>query len=187
MELNFAEVNNINTQNPYEELNYSGYTTEDKYWEQQQKKKKVSFDDILTNMNLVVNKSGVLQFMTPKQTNEEQYQNSQEQYQTPQKQCQVQEKLEPSVKHSYIFNKYFKDYHQDVIPSVPQVRVPKTMDEYKLMLLEDKIKQIEQRRKISELKSTKLMFTTNPSNYANSVHPRNIQTSKNNLKIMTFK
>jgi hypothetical protein len=187
MELNFAEVNNINTQNPYEELNYSGYTTEDKYWEQQQKKKKVSFDDILTNMNLVVNKSGVLQFMTPKQTNEEQYQNSQEQYQTPQKQCQVQEKLEPSVKHSYIFNKYFKDYHQDVIPSVPQVRVPKTMDEYKLMLLEDKIKQIEQRRKISELKSTKLMFTTNPSNYANSAHPRNIQTSKNNLKIMTFK
>ena len=138
-------------------------------------------------MNLVVNKSGVLQFMTPKQTNEEQPQNSQEQYQTPQKQCQVQEVLEPSVKHSYIFNKYFKDYHQDAVPLVPHVRVPKTMDEYKLMLLEDKIKQIEQRRKISEMKSTKLMFTTNPSDYANSVHPRNIQTSKNNLKFMTFK
>ena len=146
-------------------------------------------------MNLVVNKSGVLQFMSPKQTNEEQqYQNYQEhnqtyqkQYETPQKQYQEQEVLEPSVKHSYIFNKYFKDYHQDVTPIVPQVRVPKTMDEYKLMLLEDKIKQIEQRKKISEMKSTKLMFTTNPSNYANSVNPRNIQTSKNNLKhVQTF-
>jgi hypothetical protein len=48
MELNFSEVNNINIQNPYEELNYSGYenetnTTEDKYWEQQNKKKESIF------------------------------------------------------------------------------------------------------------------------------------------------
>jgi hypothetical protein len=31
-----------------------------------EKRKKVSFDDILTNMNLVVRKDGTLQSMTPK-------------------------------------------------------------------------------------------------------------------------
>jgi hypothetical protein len=57
MELNFTEYDNY-TDNNLE----NDYT---KYWEQPktEKKKKVSFNDILTNMNLVVGKNGVLQQM----------------------------------------------------------------------------------------------------------------------------
>jgi hypothetical protein len=210
MELNFSEFDNKNTKNPYDNFDYNAYETKtgsnpEKYWEksnaqnqQKTKKKKVSFDDILSNMNLVVNKSGVLQYMQIAQKDEEQQhypqqqQYQQQQYQQQQYQQPIhvqktqQEPLDPSVKHSYIFNKYFKDY-QDAQPSAPKVRVPKTIQEYHQMLIEDKIKHIQQQKKIAEIKSTKLLFVSNPRNQNNPNNPRNMQASKNNLRSMNFR
>ena len=224
MELNFSELDNITTQNPYEQFNENDYGVDnnsEKYWEQaknekeqQTKKKKVSFTDILSNMNLVVSNKGVLQFMKP--TNEpqqqdyqyeEQYaqqqpqqqrqnqQQQQRQNQQPQQQrqnqqqhqqyAQPQKPVDPSVKHSYIYNKYFKDY-ADVSPPPPEKRVPKTIEEYNQMVYEDRIERIEERKRISEIKSTKLMFTTTPDSYAGQVNPRNIRPSKNSLRKMSF-
>ena len=73
MELNLSELDNTNTMNPYESFDYNSYqqNSGENYWEKPKeeesefKKKKVSFNDILSNMNLVVNKQGVLQFMVP--------------------------------------------------------------------------------------------------------------------------
>jgi hypothetical protein len=210
MELNFSEVDNANLDNP------------EKYWEQTEekpqqkyKKKKVSFDDILSNMNLVVNGSGVLQFMASKQPQPHQEQQQIKQYQHQQYQQQYQPQqyehymqqyqqqklnnntveqvikqpaindvpIDPSVKHSYIYNKYFKDYKNATNSDEPVIRVPKTMEEYRQMLLEDKIKQIEQAKRISEIKSTKLMFTSNEDA---SLTRKNIQPTKNNLRKMSF-
>jgi hypothetical protein len=201
MNINFSEIDN--TQNNFETFNYDNFqTSPEKYWEQknnnsdqsktsQIKKKKVSFDDILSNMNLVVNRNGVLQSIVPKQQNEEYRQNEEYQYNEPNYQQQIQvrktqnseEPLDRSVKHSYIYNKYFKDY-KDANLSKPEVRVPKTIEEYRKMILEDKIKKIEEIRRISQIKSTKLMFTSNSSNVVN---PRNINASKNNLRTMNFR
>ena len=203
MELNFSEIDSKKT---YDTFDYNSYQTltnnnSEKYWEQntqkqetsqQTKKKKVSFDDILTNMNLVVNKSGVLQFMSQTQDVQPQYQ-QQQQYQQPQYQqhpqyqqqpqyqqhTDIKEPLDPSVKHSYIFNKYFKDY-QDANPITPEVKVPKTKEEYLKMLVEEKKRQIEERRRIAQIKSTKLLFTTNVGNNGN------IPVSKNGLRRMGF-
>ena len=219
MELNFSELDNVTTQNPYEQFNENDYGVDnnsDKYWEQaksqkdqQTKKKKVSFTDILSNMNLVVSNKGVLQFM--KQTSEPQqqpqdyqyeeqyYQGQQQQQQQQQRHpqqrqqnqqqqqqyAQPQKQVDPSVKHSYIYNKYFKDY-ADVGPPPPEKRVPKTIEEYNQMVYEDRIKRIEERKRISEIKSTKLMFTTTPDNYAGQVNPRNVQPSRNTLRKMSF-
>ena len=219
MELNFSELDNVTTQNPYEQFNENDYGVDnnsDKYWEQaksqkdqQTKKKKVSFTDILSNMNLVVSNKGVLQFM--KQTSEPQqqpqdyqyeeqyYQGQQQQQQQQQRHpqqrqqnqqqqqqyAQPQKQVDPSVKHSYIYNKYFKDY-ADVTPPPPEKRVPKTIEEYNQMVYEDRIKRIEERKRISEIKSTKLMFTTTPDSYAGQVNPRNIRPSKNSLRKMSF-
>ena len=177
MELNFAEIDNINNQNSYEKFDYNSYdTNSQKYWEKPKetqtqneikfKKKKVSFDDILSNMNLVVNNNGSLQFITPTQ-----------EYINP---LQV----EPAVKHSYIYNKYFKDY-QDATPQIPEVRVPKTKEEYFQMLLEDRVKRIEERKRISQIKSTKLMFTSNIEYNNNNINT--IQASKNSLRMMSFR
>jgi hypothetical protein len=216
MELNFSELDNMTTQNPYEQINENDYGVDnnsDRYWEQaksqkeqQTKKKKVSFTDILSNMNLVVSNKGVLQFMKttrePQQQDyqyEEQYYQAQQQQQrqnVPQQQrqyaqpqqkqyVQPQKPVDPTVKHSYIYNKYFKDY-ADVSPPAPEKRVPKTIEEYNQMVYEDRIKRIEERKRIAEIKSTKLMFTTTPDNYAGQVNPRNIQPSRNTLRKMSF-
>ena len=211
MELNFSELDNMTTQNPYEQFNENDYGVDnnsEKYWEQaksqkeqQTKKKKVSFNDILSNMNLVVNKKGVLQFIQPTYEPqqdyqyEEQYYQEQQQYAEPQQQQyfpeqrqnmpQQRQPVDPSVKHSYIYNKYFKDY-ADVSAPVPEKKVPKTIEEYNQMVYEDRIKRIEERKRISEIKSTKLMFTTTPDSYAGQVNPRNIRPSKNSLRKMSF-
>ena len=210
MELNFSELDNMTTQNPYEQLNSNDYGVDnsEKYWEQaksqkeqQTKKKKVSFNDILSNMNLVVNKKGVLQFIQPTYEPqqdyqyEEQYYQEQQQYAEPQQQQyfpeqrqnmpQQRQPVDPSVKHSYIYNKYFKDY-ADVSAPVPEKKVPKTIEEYNQMVYEDRIKRIEERKRISEIKSTKLMFTTTPDNHVSQGNPRNIQPSRNNLRRMSF-
>ena len=192
MELNISELDNMN---PYESFDYNKFEQEQNYWEQEKpKKKKVTFDDILTNMNIVVNKQGVLQFMSHQQNqlqyqnqNQTQYQNQnqtqyQNQTQKPQQQ-QIQEPVDSSLKHSFIYNKYFKDY---IDPNLvkPTPIVPKTMEELKQMLIQEKIIAEQQRQRISQIKSKKLIFTIN-SNM--NVNPKNIAVSKNNLKTMSFR
>jgi len=184
MELNISELDNIN---PYQSFDYNKFEEEEKYWEQEKtKKKKVTFDDILTNMNIVVNKQGVLQFMSSSQPN--QYQNQsqnqyQNQYQNNFSKQQIQESIDPSLKHSFIYNKYFKDY---IDPNLEKQgpRVPKTIEELKQMLIQDKIIAEQQRERISQIKSKKLMFTTNPNM---NINLKNIVASKNNLKTMNFR
>ena len=208
MELRFTEIDNLDRPDSYiDDINQT------KYWEQQtpkkkeiiQKKKKVTFDDILLNMNLVVNQNGVLQSMTPlqpqyqqqyQQQHQSQYQSQYQQQYQQQYQPQYQqhetpnlqknsEPLDPSVKHSYIFNKYFKDYKDANDRNVSEKKVPKTIEEYNQMILEERIKRIQERNRISQIKSTKMMFTSHP----NMQQPRNqnvIKASKNNLRSMNY-
>ncbi len=203
MELNITELNGTDTMNPYAMSNLTtNKQNEYNYWEnnskskEQVRKKKVTFNDILSNMNLVVNKQGILQYIgINEENNNEQYQqptyqsvypqqmsnNNSQQYQY--KVNNNTESIDPSVKHSYIYNKYFKDY---ATPNnnTQQPRVPKTMEEYRRMLLEDKIKQIEHKKRIEQIKSKKLLFTSVPGSASN---PRNIQVSKNSLRSMNFR
>jgi hypothetical protein len=58
------------------------------------------------------------------------------------------------------------------------------MEEYRQMLLEDKIKRIQQQKRIAEIKSTKLLFTTDTN--ANTDNKLSIRPSVNNLKNMNF-
>jgi len=212
MEITYSELDN--NQNPYQNFQYNPnpdfeiYKNPEKYWENSEKKtnlpkkKKVSFDDILSNMNIVVNQKGVLQFMQPSPALQEQmyqeqpqqmYQEQpQQMYQQPYQEYvaqqvakkQQQPPLDPTIKNSFLYNKYFKDY-KDVTNVQPEVRVPKTMEEYKQMLLDDRIKAIEQKKRISQIKSTKLLFTSNVPN-ANAVSQSVIRSTKNNLRSMSF-
>ena len=256
MNLNISELeNNSRIANPYENFDYNTYQENGyNYWETQTnqdnnnnnnnnkqlkpKKKRVSFDDILKNMNVVVNNQGVLQYMLPKKETFEEsqsydpynynpYQEPLPQYQQPlpqqyqqplpqqyqqplpqqyqrplpqqhqrplpqqyQKPIQVhkqpvQEPIDPSVKHSYIYNKYFSDYIDTNATQEEEVRVPKTKEEYFQMLLDDKIKAEEQRRRIEQMKPRTMLFSS--GGYSNSQHPRpSIKPSVNNLRKMNF-
>ena len=210
MELKFSGIDNMNTQNPYEEFNENDYgvdSNSEKYWEQaksekeqQTKKKKVSFNDILQNMSLVVNKKGVLQFIQPRKPinesqpinksqpiNDYQYDNQYDNQYVPQQKQNAQQRfpVAQSVKQSYIYNKYFKDYADATAPP-PEKKVPKTIEEYNTMVMEERIKRVEEKKRIAEIKSTKLMFTTTPDNDVTQRNPRNIQTSRNSLRKMSF-
>ena len=206
MNLDFTEYDNFNNNLENQNEDYS------KYWEQPkiEKKKKVSFNDILSNMNLVVGKNGVLQKMHQPVIEEEQYldynslpqynpnhisqynpnplpqynSNSLPQYNVKK---QTEAPIDPAVKHSFIYNKYFKDY-VDAYKPEPEILVPKTIEEYKQMVYELRLKQQEERKRISEIKSTKLMFTTNQGyeNANNGKNPANIRPTKNNLRMMRF-
>jgi len=181
MELNFSEIDQYNE--TLEQQNYWDIQNKPST-EQPKKRNKVTFDDILSNMNLVVNNKGVLQYMVPLQK-ESEYPNTYTYYQNqPQinpSQIRVnrqpEKPLEPEVKNSAIFNKYFKDYRD---PNASQqqsnIRVPKTIEEYKQMVLEDKIKRIQEINRIAQIKSTKLLFT----------NVGNIQATKNGLRKMGF-
>ena len=215
MELNLSELDNTNTMNPYDTFDHNSYEQQggDNYWdkpkveEKQTRRKKVSFNDILSNMNLVVNNQGVLQMMIPTQNNNNnnilpnqnheynpnQFYTSQQTnhnyYQRPPQQNAPQpikknnEPLDPNVKHSYIFNKYFKEYNDSYVEN-PSPRIPKTMEEYKQMLLDDKIKAIQHKKLLEQIKPKKMMFTSNPGM---SLNPTNINASKNNLRMMNFR
>ena len=182
------------------ELNTNQENEDDNYWgnpkEKNTKRKKVSFDDILSNMNLVVNQQGVLQHMgliaqEPYQQQpqhqqnyyQQQPQHQQNYYQPPQQHLNNASSSSPPslVKHGYIYNKYFKDQYNEQPP--PVIRVPKTMEEYKQMLLDDRIKAIQQKHRIDQIKSTKMMFISSPETINN---PRNIQSTKNTLRSMNF-
>ena len=195
MEINFSEIDNLgeNTQGKFDITGYEAINDDKtrKYWEKikkvENKRKKVSFDDILSNMNLVVNQNGVLQYMEPIQHNNiDDYNHTQQLNQQPYLQ-QKTEPLDPNVKHSYIFNKYFKDYKDANTSNIPVPRVPQSLEEYRQMVIQDKIKALQQRNRIAQIKSTKMLYTNNISNSGVINTNGNLRASRNNLKSMNFR
>ena len=99
MDLTFSEIDN-NNGDGFPNESYANINS-DRYWEApptpvqpavKPEKKRVSFDDIMRNMNLVVSKTGVLQSLRPQQP-EEQQQYPQHQQYPPQKPQQQQQYL----------------------------------------------------------------------------------------------
>jgi hypothetical protein len=136
--------------------------SEDRYWEQPvvvPKKKKVTFDDILSNMNLVVNQKGVLQFMQPAAAATSASVSGEEQ----QYGVSGGGSVPPAVKHSYIYNKYFTNYQDPGMEAVPQYRTPQTKEEYRQMLIDDLRKKIEHQRHIAAIKPTQILYTAGGS------------------------
>ena len=152
------------------------------YWEQDAPKKetkRVSFDNILNGMNLVVDKSGTLKFARLKPTMEEGGTQSAEITKSViyDNDPPNSKPLTSVLKHSSIYNKYFKDY-EDLNTEQPQVRVPKTMEEYKKMLWDDRVKKIKHQQLMSQIKPKQLLFVSNKNNINNR---QPITPSKNGL------
>jgi hypothetical protein len=205
MNLNFTEVDNLGNGDNFD---VNGYQSNN-YWETAnpkiEKKKKVSYDDILNSLNLVVNKNGVLQYMSakPNGDNQEQPHYNQQQYNKQQQQSQQYNQqpqynqqqtkvikgkpLDPQVKNSAIFNKYFKDYKDPNAEQVQEVKVPQTIEEYRQMVLEERMRRIQERNRIAQIKSTKMLYESNNGNIGNNVgNNAPIRASKNNLRMMKF-
>lgn len=180
MELNFEEldnpdpVNNSNNVTNPTEINYTNYWSNANpiiSESSNPKKPKVSYDDILSSLNMVVN-NGVLQFAKPVK----QEQKNQEVKPQQKKQVTIrepQQRQHPN-QNNYITNKYFKDYQeqsQDVDEEPPR---PLTKEEYRQMMIQDYINRQQAQRRLSQIKSRKLLFDTQHINIAPNQMPRDM-------------
>jgi hypothetical protein len=161
--------------------------------------KDVSYDDILSSLNVTV-QNGKLQLVNknkshpqqqsqnlPRQMNGQRYNNQsqikpnqglkptpqQQNYSVPQPKKVT---IDPQLKNSKIYNKYFKDYGQEEEPV--QIPVFQTREEYMNYQKEQYLKQLEQAKRISEIKSKKLLFDSRHVNVGVS--------TKNNLRRFSF-
>ena len=117
---------------------------------------KISYEDILSKMGMFVS-DGKLHLvdrntLTPEKQKELM---NYKQYQEPLNQP-INQNAYPTNQNSYIYNKLFKDQ----IQHQPTVRKPKTIQEYKKMLVEDYLI----REKNKQIKSTKLVMPTSNIN-----------------------
>jgi hypothetical protein len=171
----------------YTEINDDLQTTNletNNYWEPLEKKKKPKFgyDDILSSINLVVN-NGVLQYMTPSQTQNQQPMSQQyTQNQQPMSKQYIENQytqntnvkkltVDPQIKNSAIYNKYFKNYKDH--EQVQEVKIPKTKEELYQMLIEEHNKRIQAQKRIALIKPKKMFFSTEGSQvpiYASQNH-----------------
>ena len=127
-------------------------------------------------MNLVVAPNGVLQYMSTKpNTFNRDNEYLEEEYEMKPKSILKnsinQEKIEPQVKHSYIFNKYFKNYKEP--NTIEEPLKPMTREEYQKMVIEDLIKRRLAQKRVAQIKSKKMAFTNNNN--------QTIYASKNSL------
>ena len=125
-----------------------------------EKKPQVSYDDILSKMGMFV-ADGQLHLLDnqPLKVQEQ----IKQQINQNHSQIHSQSQGEPSglgnAQNSYIYNKYFSNEMQNV-DNGP--RIPKTLLEYRNMLIQDII----QKQKAKQIKSTKLIMPTSNINFA---------------------
>jgi hypothetical protein len=126
----------------------------------------ISYGDILNSMNVqLVN--GVLVYKanyTPKANQIlEQNQILQPVTATSTKQVKLTNQPIPDeLKKSKIYNKYFSHYKEE--EEEVEVRKPKTLEEYKRMITEDKIKRFLAKKRIEKIKPKTMFFQNNGTN-----------------------
>lgn len=128
MELKVEELPLENYQNYW-----SGSTADNK-----KTPKKVSYDDILSSLNMTVH-NGVLHFVNPVVSTQPTT--------TP---TTARQSPHTPIQNSYIHNKYFKDYVEP--NSAPTKKNPPTREEY--------LKYLYNQQQIARVKSKKLLFNT---------------------------
>jgi len=116
---------------------------------------KISYEDILSKMNMFVS-DGKLHLMDNNPKGYQQISQKQQQQPIQQRQQQQQQQQSNIPANSYIYNKYFKD---DFKPEVTVIK-PKTLAEYKHLLILNLLEKQRQMQRIREIKSTKLIMPT---------------------------
>jgi hypothetical protein len=116
----------------------------------------ISYDGILQSMNMRV-KDGKLEMIqpVPEQANY-----------APQVPYQEQ--------NNYIYNKYFQDYNKQQQQQQQGPSRPLTLQERRAMFIKRQIEIENQRRRISEIKSKKMLFSSSNINFSNGRQPHDM-------------
>jgi hypothetical protein len=137
------------------------------------KPRNFSYDDILKSMNVTVINGKLVLSKGNNTINHENTINYENTHENTSKKVKFSEEQIPhEVKNSAIYNKYFKTYN-NIQPTI-EVRRPKTIEEYRQMLLEDKIKRIQAKRRIDMIKPKTLLFSRENTPIINISQPTNL-------------
>ena len=141
-------------------------------------KKAFTYDDILSSMNLVVSTDGVLQYMNTKTLDSEVF---------PPKNS-LHNNIGPELKHSYIYNKYYKNYKDPASQEQDVNKKPMTKKEYKQFLINEIIQRKRNKQRIAHLKPKKMAFTTTPNivSHKPMYHPTASTSNLNHLFKIRF-
>lgn len=126
------------------------------------KNQQITYEDILNKMNMCVS-NGKL-YLTDRQT-QQTLKNTQIQ-QKQKQQIQPEHQLNHMHNNSYIYNKYFKNEFNQPTP----IKKPKTIKEYKLMLLQEYI----QRHRIKQIKSKRIVIPSSTINFSENASQANL-------------
>ena len=162
MELTFTELENEQT----DSQSYWDKTTQPTITP---KKNKVSYDDILSSLNMVVH-NGILQFVPNQKIIKRQEPVTQ--FQEPKKQLQQSQQYQQPQGNNYIINKYFNDYKDPNIIEEPQR--PLTREEYKQLMIADYIKRVQEKKRIAQIKPKKLLFDTSNIHISPGQQPKDL-------------
>ena len=153
----------------------------------QNKVQNISYDDILSSMNTVV-VDGKLEFIKNNEASINKHHMNDDNIEQPNiapikkvqfsneiqhQQHQQHQPLDPSLKNSYIYNKFFKDY-KDPNSIEEQPKIPITREELKKQLIINCVNRYNERNRINQIKSTKLLFNVNSNNV---IRPRKSNTN----------
>lgn len=172
---------NANIKNHVVKKNVS-FSAYNNYWDPkpeyekaEPKKNNISYDEILNSMNMVVI-NGKLHFIPANkfqntqqntfhqnQSTRVNYQNNNQLSNQINQRNQNNHNNQGNSQNSYIFDKYFKNYQQEQTQNdVP--KVPLTPEEIKKNIILHRLKQIEERKRIEQIKPKKLLFNTSNIN-----------------------
>jgi len=168
MELKFEEL-----EVPESEENKLDHTN---YWSNissttNEKKPKISYDDILSSLNMVVN-NGVLQFAKPPKEIQQPNQQPSQLKQEQKKRVTINTENNQQQQYNYITNKYFKNYKEEKV--IEEQEIPMTKEEYRQMMIQEYINRQQAQKRISEIKSRKLLFDTRHINISPNQMPRDM-------------
>jgi hypothetical protein len=144
---------------------------------------KITYDTILNSMNMYV-ENGILRLGVDKQKLEGLVPNNsmQNNMNNPNQKQEVKRvelknnaPVEPSVKNSWIYNKYFKDYKG--VQENKEDEIPLTKEQIREKKIKQYIEYVNARKRAAQVKSTKMLFSNN------SVQQIDINTSQNNAKL----
>jgi len=117
----------------------------------------ISYDDILNSLGFGVNNNGLYKKNTAQQSNFQTIHQTNPQQQQQQNFSQKQP-LDPRVKNSAIYNKYFKNY-KDPNEAIQPI-IPLTPQQLRIKLIKDHIEREQAKKRIEQIKSKKLFYTS---------------------------
>ena len=125
-------------------------------------KKAFTYDDILSSMNLVVSPDGVLQYMNTKPHNTQDSVLDLVTDSAFQPKKSIHNNVGPELKHSYIYNKFYKNYKDPMTQEEEEaIRRPLTKEEYTQFIINEVIQRKKNKQRIAHIKPKQMAFTTN--------------------------